>query len=195
MSRPITKLQRIQVFMIAVGTLLVLTLIFMYFVHRGQLTLMEVRQQQVDGRAERDLAEKRIKMRPEFEAELAHAQARLGELENTMAAGDVYLWMVRSLDRISELHQVDLNQIDAPQFEPSQYVPKVPYEAARFTVSGRATYHNFGAFLAELENTHPFLRFSHIELEPFAYGRPNPEEANLLRFQAELTVLVKQREK
>jgi len=191
----ISKTQRIQVIGIGAGTLLILTLLYLFFIHQGQLDLLEIRQLQAAGRSEQEAARRRIKLRPEFERELTSAQERLGEIEQTMAAGDVYLWMVRVLDQFSESHDVTFNQIEAPQFEPSQFVPRVPYEVARFTVSGRATYHEFGAFLADLENAYPLLRFHRLELEPFVYGRPNPEEAGLLRFQAELTVPVRQREK
>ncbi len=191
----LSKVQRIQVIGISAGALLILTLIYLFFIHQGQLDLFEIRQSQAAGRSEQEAARRRIKMRPVFERELALAQGRLGEIEETMAAGDVYLWMVRVLDQSSEKFEVTFNQVEAPQFEPSQFMPSVPYEAARFTVSGRATYHEFGAFMADLENAYPLLRFHRLELEPFAYGRPNPEEVGLLRFQAELTVPVRRREK
>jgi Tfp pilus assembly protein PilO len=195
MMNSFSKVQRIQVIGIGAGALLILTLLYLFFIHQGQLDLLEIRQLQAAGRSEQEAARRRIKLRPEFEQELAMAQDRLGEIEKTMAAGDVYLWMVRVLDQSSEKYNVTFNQVEAPQFEPSQFVPRVPYEAARFTVSGRATYHEFGAFLADLENAYPLLRFHRLELEPFVYGRPNPEEVGLLRFQAELTVPVRQREK
>ena len=134
-------------------------------------------------------------MAPVFEQDLLMAQQRLGTLEEKMAVGDVYLWAIRALDRISEKHRVHFNQIDPPQFVGNEYVPRVPYEAARFTVSGSASYFDFGHFLAELENTYPSLRFHRLGLEPLAYGLPNPEEANQLRFQGEFSILVRRREK
>ncbi len=191
----VSKAKRLQALAILAATIVIMTLLYTHFVRAGQIRLYEVEQQQAAGRTEQEAARKRIKMAPVFEQDLLLAQERLGEFEITMASGDVYLWMIRALDRISDRHRVHFNQIEPPQFEPSEYVPRTPYEAARFTVSGSATYADFGHFLADLENTYPFLRFRKLELEPMAFGRPNPEEADQLRFQADFTVLVKRREK
>lgn len=191
----VSTVKRMQALLIGAGALLALTLLYMHFVRQGQLQLLEVRERQTSGRTEQEAARKRISMAPIFEQDLQQAQARLEVFEGTMASGDVYLWMVRALDRVSERHRVHFNQIEPPQFETGEFVPRVPYESARFIVSGSATYFDFGYFMAELENTYPFLRFHRLELEPMAFGNPNPEEADQLRFQGEFTILVGRREK
>jgi hypothetical protein len=190
-----SKAKRLQALVILAASIVIMTLLYTHFIRAGQMRLYEVEQQQAAARTEQGAARKRIKMAPVFEQDLLLAQERLGEFESTMASGDVYLWMIRGLDRISDRHRVHFNQIEPPQFEPNEFVPRVPYEAARFLVSGSATFADFGHFLADLENTYPFLRFHKLELEPMAFGRPNPEEANQLRFQGEFTVLVRRREK
>ncbi len=187
--------KRLQALGILAATIVIMTLLYTHFIRAGQVRLYEVEQRQAAGRIEQEAARKRIKMAPIFEQDLLLAQERLGEFELTMASGDVYLWMIRALDRISDRHRVHFNQIEPPQFEPNEFVPRVPYEAARFMVSGSATFADFGHFLADLENTYPFLSFHKLELEPMAFGRPNPEEADQLRFQGEFTVLVRRREK
>jgi Tfp pilus assembly protein PilO len=190
-----SKAKRLQALLILAGTVVIMTLLYTHFIRPGQLRHYEVEQQQAAGRSEQEAARNRIRLAAVFEQDLLHAEERLGLFEATMASGDVYLWMIRALDRISDRHRVHFNQIEPPQFEPNEFVPRVPYEAARFTVSGSATYADFGHFLADLENTYPFLRFRHLELEPMAFGRPNPEEANQLRFQGDFSVLVRKREK
>jgi hypothetical protein len=190
-----SKGRRLQALGICAGALVVLMLLYMHFVRQGQLRLLEIEGRQAAGLAEQGAAKRRIKMAPVFEQDLQQAQERLELFERTMATGDVYLWTIRALDRIADRHRVHFNQIEPPQFETSEFVPKVPYEAARFIVSGSATYYDFGYFLAELENTYPFLRFHRLELEPMAYGKANPEEADQLRFQGEFTILVRRREK
>ncbi|MBM3821540.1 MAG: hypothetical protein FJ404_01420 [Verrucomicrobia bacterium] len=111
--------------------------------------------------------------------------------ESHMATGDVYFWMVREVEKYRDSHGIEFSQIDPPRMEPSSVLPKVPYESATLSVTGRADYAQFGHFLAAFENDHPLLRLRHLEIEPAAYGIPSPDEEGLVQFRVELSILVK----
>ncbi|MEW6157301.1 MAG: hypothetical protein AB1813_07700, partial [Verrucomicrobiota bacterium] len=86
---------------------------------------------------------------------------------------------------------VDFQKVDPPQPVEFDLLPKVPYGMTLFAINGRATYHDFGRFLAEFENNFPFLRLRSLELEPIAFGSTAPEDREVLRFKMELGSLTK----
>jgi membrane protein YdbS with pleckstrin-like domain len=63
--------------------------------------------------------------------------------------------------------------VDIPQFsrevavEPG-ILPRFPYKAVLFNVRGTAYYHDLGKFLADFENTYPYMRVQNVELDPVA---------------------------
>jgi hypothetical protein len=116
---------------------------------------------------------------------------RLAQAESTMAGGDVYSWVVKTFEALRAGHGVQFTQIDSPDVKDSQTLPKVEYKEARFGVSGRATYHSLGAFIAQLENSLPFARLLDLEMHAPGASRGDFEESEQLRFKMQVSVLMK----
>jgi Tfp pilus assembly protein PilO len=118
-------------------------------------------------------------------------QRRLDELEAKMPVGDPYRWLVKAFGEFPAASRVTIVNIDAPHVSESTIYPKVPYKAATFSLAGTGFYHDFGAFLAELENEFPHMRVRRLELSPAYPGTADSAEAEKLDFQIELLVLFK----
>ena len=115
----------------------------------------------------------------------------LAQAETGMATGDVYSWVVRTFEALKANHHVQLSQIDPPEIRESNVLPKAGYRRAKFTVSGRATYHDLGSFLADFENKYPFARLTNLEIHAPGASRGDYDESEELRFAMDVTVAVR----
>ena len=111
--------------------------------------------------------------------------------EGKMASGDVYRWLNRMLRQYEQSNQVEIINVEPPRVEDLSILPVIPYQAATFTVTGKAHYECVEAFLSQLEDSFPHLRLQHLELEPSVFGDAASPEEEKLAFKVQLQVLVK----
>ncbi len=95
--------------------------------------------------------------------ELQDLQEQLSEKEAYMASGDLYFWVVTKLTDFirNNGHRVRIIYTGRDWvIGPSSMIPGFPepYKSVSYTVQGSAYYHDFGTFLADFENSYPYLR-------------------------------------
>jgi hypothetical protein len=105
-----------------------------------------------------------------------------------MVAGDNYLWILKTLREFEIPGQIEFSKFDPPQIIEPVAPPKLPYKVASFVVTGAATYHNLGTFLANFENSYPHIRIRRLEMEPATLGKSSDER---LSFLIEMHALIK----
>jgi len=125
-----------------------------------------------------------------FKAHLNSARRDIEGMEAKMASGDVYRWAIRSVHSL-QTNNVEIANLEPPRLGDSTILPKVPYKAAVMSVNGTAYYHDFGKFLANLENSFPHMRLQRLELEPTQFGEATAPGQEQLTFKLELLALVK----
>ena len=172
-------------FVIAAG------LVWFFLVAGPGATLEKQRQARSEAQTALDKSRKQMSDAARSKAALETNQRLLGEIESKMPAGDPYRWVVKAFGEFPAASNVSIANIDAPHVSESTIYPKVPYKAATFTISGTGFYHEFGTFLAELENEFPHMRVRRLELTPAYAGESDAAEGEKLNFQVELTVLFK----
>lgn len=125
-----------------------------------------------------------------LEAELGDAKKVITDLENGMASGDLYSWVINKVKRFKAAYQVDVPQF-SPISQPTDVnlLPKFPYKQATLSVSGTAHYHDFGKFLADFENEFPHVRVLNLNLE--LNLSPGAGEKERLAFKMDIVTLVK----
>lgn len=116
---------------------------------------------------------------------------RIRKEETTIATGDPYRWLMKTLPNFYEADPVDLLNYEPPQTSDWQIYPKVPYRAVTFTVSGNAYYQDLGRLLVALENTHPYIRIKRLDLEPRHSAEPGDNEDEKLTFRLEFVSMLK----
>lgn len=188
-NKPQSRLQQLRMILVATG-------IFMAAVYYGAIKPQEATLRQLASTFSDVLAKRESIRTMAMSTETNRLLLEQSITDNRtneahMATGDVYFWMVREVEKYRETHGVEFNQIEPPRIDPSTVLPKVPYDSATLSISGKATYVQFGLFLSAFENDHPLLRVRHLEIEPAAYGIPAPDEEGLIRFRLELSILVK----
>jgi hypothetical protein len=119
------------------------------------------------------------------------ANQKLAVIEEGMASGDMYAWVIQTVGRFGQERKVEIPQFSREVTTDVGILPKFPYKAAVFNVRGTAYYHDLGKFLADFENSFPYARVQNIEMEPSgnsaATAGPDSEK---LAFRMEIVTLI-----
>jgi hypothetical protein len=186
-----TRASRQRVVQAVALSLSVLGVIYGLLVHPQQAELRESRREMADLALEADRARGATLMAEMARMDMNAASNKLALIESSMASGDVYLWTVKAFEKYQRMHDIRFNAIDRPEIVKTGSLPAVPYQTARVVVSGHATYHQFGRFLADFENAYPFARLEDLELTAPLFNRTHDEESERLQFILRVALLIK----
>jgi Tfp pilus assembly protein PilO len=131
-----------------------------------------------------------LQLTESYKVHLASARSQIESMEAKMPTGDVYRWAIRSITSL-QTNNVEIANLEPPRIGESSILPKVPYKTALLSVNGTAHYHDFGRFLANLENNFPHMRVQRLELEPTQFGEVTAAGQEQLNFKLEILALVK----
>ena len=127
----------------------------------------------------------------QFQKNLETTTERLKTIEGSMASGDMYSWVILTINTFKENHRVDIPQFSREIPMEVGMFPNFPYRAAAFHLRGTAHFHDFGRFVADFENSFPYMRIQNIELEPPpASNTTGPTDQEKLSFKMEVVALV-----
>ena len=131
-----------------------------------------------------------IKTSDQLQTDLAAAKAALDLAEADTACGDLYASVITTLRRFKANYHVEIPQFSpiSPESEVPLF-PGFPYKQASMTVSGTATFHDFGRFLADFENEFPHVRIMNLTLDP--NSSPVPDQKETIVFKMDIITLVK----
>ena len=159
---------------------------------RSQRSGLKVRSMLLAETKEKVQAAKRsLGLSEALKAGLGNSRRMLESMEFKMPSTDVYRWAARTFDSL-QTNDVDVISLEAPRLGQPNTLPTVPYKAASFSISGTAYYHDFGKFLANLENNFPHLRLRRLELKATHFGETADDEQEKLGFKIEIVALVKE---
>ncbi|MEO5803883.1 MAG: hypothetical protein ABIR24_10160 [Verrucomicrobiota bacterium] len=184
----LSKQKQYNLVKLGFATAAVLLLIWFFLVRPGQSRLIQ-RVKAGNELTQKVAAKKQLIQRASnVDAQLAKNSQKLLAIEEQMVKGDIYLWIEKTLRDFEIPGQIEFSKYDPPQIIESQVPPKLPYKTASFVVTGAATFHDLGTFLANFENSYRHIRIHRLEMEPAALGTGTDEK---LSFLLEMQVLVK----
>ncbi|MBI3415405.1 MAG: hypothetical protein HY043_08805 [Verrucomicrobia bacterium] len=158
-------------------------------------TLDERRQSALKAQEKVVNAKRRVEKEKQVQTELEEVKQQLKEIEDGMASGDLYSWLIQTVNKFRVRYKVEIPQFSREQVSDVNLIPGFPYRSATFTLRGSAFYHDFGKFIADFENAFPFIRVANLELEPLGLPptgtQANPEEQEKLSFRFDLITLIK----
>lgn len=134
--------------------------------------------------------QRELRLTESFKTNLDSARRQIQGMEAKMPTGDVYRWAIRSITSL-QTNNVEIANLEPPRLGESTILPKVPYKSALLSVNGTAHYHDFGRFLANLENSFPHMRLQRMELEPTQFGEATSASQEQLNFKLEILALIK----
>lgn len=177
------------------GAVVAVVAIYYLVISSQNATLAEV---QLKAQKEGDRAtsaEKTAKRAQEIENELQEKNERLAAIEATMANGDIYFWGVTLINNFRKKHPgIEAPNIPKPTEGEIGLLPNFPYKAMTLSVGGAGFYSDIGRFIADFENTYPFIRVMNVELNPVVTGGGENEKASdkeKLAFKFDIVSLIK----
>jgi Tfp pilus assembly protein PilO len=182
--------KRNQLIAVVVGTLVVLAGLYFGLIEHQKQNLVHLKQKKVAVEARHRQVLDAIKHAHQIEADLAAAKKALADSEADIASGDLYSWVINTLRDFKGKYKVNV-----PQFNPIgattevNLMPNFPYKQATLSVAGTAHFHDFGRFLADLENQFPHIRVLNLSLE--LNQSPVAEEQETVYFKLDVVTLVK----
>jgi hypothetical protein len=182
-----------RVALLALGTAAVMGVIWFLVITRLQAGLKNQIDKVESVRRQLEVTQSGIRLAEKYNVELSSNGLALSEYETLMAQGDIYRWVISSLRPLQAQHDVTVLDFTPPQIGEFNLPPKVPYKAATYTIAGLARFHEFGAFLADFENSSPFIRIKSLTLEAVSPGAVTSTQSDKLSFKVEFSTLVKQK--
>jgi Tfp pilus assembly protein PilO len=186
----ISKTKKQQMVLVLVAASLVIAGLWFYVIKAQKSKLAVIQKKTLEIKDKVEKAEVLLKRTEEIELTLEADIKALETIEGEMASGDLYLWMINTLNRFNSLRRVTLLDYQRETIGEVGILPKFPYRAATFPVKGIGHYHDLGKFLAEFENSFPYARIQNLELMP-APAKTGSDDAEKLNFKFEIVMLVK----
>lgn len=187
----LTAKKRNHLIFLGLGTVVVIAVLFTLLIKREKRQLEEIKKRTAEVREKVKVAEHRLELADRFKDELQRAQTKLRTIEQTMPQGDEYRWFINTMMNFPPAQRIEINNYDPARILELEAAPKLGYRAAIFGVRGTARYHDFGFFLAQLENAFPYSRVQNIELEPVGVAEANAEDEEKLSFKMDVVIPIK----
>ncbi len=185
------KEKRDRLILLGLGTCAVMFGLYYGLISVQQKSLEEITKKRIDQENKLQSAQRLASSTPQIQQGLAASLSRLKAIESTMASGDMYSWIILTVNTFKENYHVDIPQFSRELPTQVGMFTRFPYQAALFHLRGTAFYHDFGKFVADFENTFPYMRIQNLELDPLAASSANTQnDQEKLGFKMEIVALV-----
>ena len=189
----LSKEKRNHLILIALLTVVAVAALYYLVLKKQRANVDNLVQQINEQKMKVSKAEHLVASVPDIKNHLESAIRTVSRIEEGMASGDMYAWVIQTVGRFGAERKVDIPQFSREITSPVGMYPKFPYKAVIFNVRGTAYYHDLGQFLADFENAFPYARVQNLEMEPAggsaatATGSPDSEK---LSFRLEIVTLI-----
>lgn len=194
--KKLSKEKRDRILLTALGTLMGVAAIWYGLIGPQRDAIAEAAKALGEQQTKVGNGQRLVASADQIQVNLETVNQRLKAVENDMASGDKYSWLIQTVNNFLVKHRFrGERKVDIPQF--SREMPaeigmfaSFPYDAIVFTVRGTAFYHDFGKFVAEFENAFPLMRIQNINLDPVSPSAATAQELEKLAFSMEIVALV-----
>lgn len=185
----IPKEKRNSLIMVGLGTVAVGALLWFVLIGVQTAKINEI-SAKIDGaKHRRELIESAVKNAALIQTDLARESKVLAGFEQDMATGDLFLWQINMMKNFKGDRPVEIPELSAGSPADCSMLPKFPYRQVTLTVGGSAYYSDFGRFLADFENTYPYMRV--VNLQVFPKATMSQAEREKVGFKMEIVTLTK----
>ena len=185
----ISKAKKQQIVLVLFVTGLVIAGLWLLIIKAQNIKLASVNKKTLEMKDKVEKAETLLKKTEEIENSLEADTAALELIEEGMASGDIYLWLINTVNRFNVAQKVTFIDFPREILGEVGVLPRFPYKAAIFPIRGTGYYHDLGKFLAEFENSFPYVRVQNLELTPI--NKTVADEGEKLNFKFEIVSLIK----
>jgi Tfp pilus assembly protein PilO len=186
------KDKRDKMILVAVASVMVLSVVWFMFISPQRSAMAERRSKLAAAEEALNKAKRLAGRGHEIEAEVDKLAAQLTALEQQMAQGDLYSWIIRTMTTFQGHHNVTMPNYNPPSVGPMDVFPDFPYETAAYAFRGYGHFHDIGKFIADLENRFPFASIRNLELDASGISTATSgDDAEKIGFQFDFVTLVK----
>lgn len=182
--------KRNKLILVAVGTLIAAAALYSFLISHQNENLARLAKKKLDVEATQQRMLEAIRRADVIENDLADTQKSLAEAEADIASGDLYSWIINNLRQFKANYKVNIPQVSSlgPVTEVT-LIPSFPYKQTSLSLVGTAHFHDFGRFVADMENQFPHIRVSNMTLD--LNPSPAPEDQETVTFKLDVVTLVK----
>ena len=185
------KEKRDRLILLGIGTLVIVVGLYYGLITMQQKYLENTAKQKGEQESKLGNGQRLVGNTAQIQKALESATSDLKAIEATMPSGDMYSWIILTVNTFKEKYEVDIPQFSREVASEIGMFGKFPYRAATFILRGTAHYHEFGRFVSDFENAFPYMRIQNIELEPSASNNSgSPQDAEKLLFKIEVVTPV-----
>jgi hypothetical protein len=189
----LSKEKRDRLILVAVAAVLGCFVLWWSFIREYDKTLRKNREQIAELTANIKQANTWLKRGPSWAEDYKQRLADLQVKEKTMLPeGKEMSFLSEAMERVRQNHPIHFESISPAAYnERMELLPQFPYRK-NATLSYRCYgyYHNFGKFLADLENTYPYMQFEVNSIAPQKAAEQRKEGEDDLRFELKVVALL-----
>jgi len=178
-----------KIALVAGATVGVVVLLWFVMISPLRAQQVKLRALMADSKSQVEKGQRSAALALQASNDLATASQRLNQEEDRMASGDLYAWMIQTMNQFKAPYAVEIPSIGKEISCEVGMFPKFPYKTVMFIVRGAAYYHDFGKFLADFENHFPYMRVQNLDLS--SNTGLKEEDVERLNFTMEVVTLVK----
>jgi hypothetical protein len=177
----ISKTQRDQLVGIAVGTVVLMAILWYVGVTAKQAELSHTEKNTAQMRDTLKAAEGKIRLGEEVAGRLEARTQLLDKHEMYLAPDrDAYAWIISTINPFIQSRKgVNIYHYSQPEVADVGIIPEFPYKWATFHLQGTGYFHDFGKFFADLENTYPCFRVQNLEISASTTAGAEAEKLNV----------------
>ncbi|HMJ89964.1 MAG TPA: hypothetical protein VK530_09115 [Candidatus Acidoferrum sp.] len=192
MSRRLPKEKRDKLILVALGTVAAVAAVYFALINIQREKWKGEEKKRVEAEQKVAQGKATLKLEATVESNFTDAAARLKSAETHLASpNDMYSWLIQTMNKFRLGYNVDIPQYSRETPTEVGVFANFPYQAATFTVSGTAHYHDLGKFLTDFENAHPYIRVQNLDLEPAGDATGSASTREKLTFKMNLLTLVR----
>ncbi len=188
--RKLSKEKRDQLILVALVTAGIVAALWFTLINLQQRhlrTLLTAKQK--NERQLKDM-EAAINKADQLNAQVSHLAGQLDAIENGMASGDLYSWMISTLKQFKLPYKIEIPQFSTTVEAENNMLTKFPYRQVTISITGTGYYHDLGRFVTDLENQFPYMRVQNLDVQP-APGLVSGGDVEKLSFKMDIVAPVK----
>jgi len=185
------KEKRDRLIVVGVGTLIIVVGLYYGVISMQQKALLSTAKVKADLLSKLGDGQKLLGSSVTIQKGLESATAKRKAIEATLPSGDMYSWIISTVNAFKEKYDVDIPQFSREMPTTIGVSANFPYKAAAFILRGTAHFHELGRFISDFENAFPYMRIQNIEIEPNPAGSGvTPADSEKLLFKIEVVTPV-----
>lgn len=183
MQKKLSKEKRDKLILVWVFIIGMSASIWVLLIRPEEARLAQVRQETVNLEDQIGVGTRLLSNRSRFQADVIQLREELEKREAGMAYGDRFYWFVNMINKFRMKYNVEIPQISPEVPTEIGLFPRFPYQSVAFKLSGSATFYDLGKFIADFENTYPYISIRNLKINPAADEK--------VAFQMEMLTLIK----